>query len=232
MDSMYAVFTAEFAYTTSEKGVGVFSELVVGFIYGSLAGVISSVMMTMGVGQQDSMLKLLSLKAWMKSRKLKKSDRVKVLSAFNQINDDVPFDEKVILAELPPSLSTDISYYLYGSFLAKVPMFRNLGQEVTEEICRIVTAINLDRGNIVYQEGKFGNEMYFVLSGELEVSHAGQRLGFLSEGSFFGETAVIESVEGVGGDGSCIRTRSVQVVSRCELGVLRRREVWFPPLFQ
>eukprot|EP01043_Picozoa_sp_COSAG02_P019886 COSAG02_NODE_969_length_15565_cov_9.614833_17_plen_47_part_00 len=43
-------------------------ELVVGFIYGSLAGVISSIMVTMGVGQQDSMLKLLSLKAWMNAR--------------------------------------------------------------------------------------------------------------------------------------------------------------------
>ena len=62
MDSMYSVFTAEFAFTSAEKGIGVLGELVVGFIYGSLAGVISSIMVTMGVGQQDSMLKLLSLK--------------------------------------------------------------------------------------------------------------------------------------------------------------------------
>ena len=98
MDSMYSVFTAEYAYTSSEKGVGVLGELVVGFIYGSLAGVISSIMVTMGVGQQDSMLKLLSLKAWMKARSLKKSDKVKILAAFNQINEggSVPFDEKQV----------------------------------------------------------------------------------------------------------------------------------------
>ena len=68
MDSIYSVFTAEFAYTSAENGIGVLGELVVGFIYGSLAGVISSIMVTMGVGQQDSMLKLLSLKAWMNAR--------------------------------------------------------------------------------------------------------------------------------------------------------------------
>ena len=28
-------------------------------------------------------------------------------------------------------------------------------------------------------EGKFGNEMYFVISGEVEVSVGGERLGFL-----------------------------------------------------
>eukprot|EP01046_Picozoa_sp_COSAG06_P022539 COSAG06_NODE_1752_length_8463_cov_6.069943_8_plen_72_part_00 len=31
----------------------------------------------------------------------------------------------------------------------------------------------------VYMEGKFGNEMYFVISGEVEVSVGGERLGFL-----------------------------------------------------
>jgi hypothetical protein len=94
--SMYSVFTAEHAYTSSEKGVGVLGELVVGFIYGSLAGVISNVMVTLGVGQQDTMLKLLSLKAWMKSRNLKKGDKVKILAVFNQMNDGAPFDEKQV----------------------------------------------------------------------------------------------------------------------------------------
>ena len=96
MDSMYSVFTAEYAFTSSEKGVGVLGELVVGFIYGSLAGVISSIMVTMGVGQQDSMLKLLSLKAWMKARNLKKSDKVKILAAFNNANEGAPFNEKLV----------------------------------------------------------------------------------------------------------------------------------------
>jgi hypothetical protein len=39
---------------------------------GRTAGVISSIMVTLGAGQQDSMLRMLSLKAWMKARGLKK----------------------------------------------------------------------------------------------------------------------------------------------------------------
>lgn len=96
MCSIYSVFTAEYAYTSGEKGIGVLSELIVGFIYGSLAGVISSIMVTLGVGQQDTMLKLLSLRAWMKARGLKKSDKVKIMTAFHQANEGAPFDEKQV----------------------------------------------------------------------------------------------------------------------------------------
>ena len=40
-----------------------------------------------------------------------------------------------------------------------------------------------------------------------------------------GETGVIECCEGRGGNGSCIRSRTVQVVNRCELGMLSRQLV-------
>eukprot|EP01047_Picozoa_sp_COSAG01_P037040 COSAG01_NODE_2921_length_6846_cov_4.205276_4_plen_148_part_00 len=49
MDSLWSIFTQDFAYTTGENAVGAFAILVVGLIYGSLAGCISSIMMTLGV---------------------------------------------------------------------------------------------------------------------------------------------------------------------------------------
>ena len=55
---------------------------------------------------------------------------------------------------------------------------------------------------------------YFIISGEVEVSMSGERLGFLGEGAFFGETSVIECCHVTGGDGSSIRTRTVQVVNK------------------
>ena len=55
---------------------------------------------------------------------------------------------------------------------------------------------------------------YFIISGEVEVSMSGERLGFLGEGAFFGETSVIECCHVTGGNGSSIRTRTVQVVNK------------------
>ena len=74
-----------------------------------------------------------------------------------------------------------------------------------------MTDLNLAREQIVYSEGKYGTEMYFIVSGEVEVSHDGERLGFLSEGAFFGETPLIEAISGVSGGGANIRTRTVSL---------------------
>ena len=40
---------------------------------------------------------------------------------------------------------------------------------------------------MIFLEGSTGNELYMLISGELEVIAKGTRLGFLSNGAFFGE---------------------------------------------
>jgi tetratricopeptide (TPR) repeat protein len=225
IDSVYSVFKSKFAYTGNEMRVGILSELVLGLIFGSLAGVISAIMMTLGAGQQDAMLKLLELRAWMRARDLKVSDKVKILAAFNTQNELAAFNQKQILGELPPSLAADISYYMYGKYIERIPLFRHLGKEVIAETCKWVKDVSLAREQVVYQEGKYGTEMYFIVNGEVEVSFDGERLGFLGEGAFFGEAPLINSISGAGGNGSNIRTRTVRTLCTCELGVVREEDV-------
>ena len=81
--SLYTIFNSEFAYTAQESVFGVFGTLVIGFIYGGLAGVLSSLMMTQNAGEQVYMSKLLNLKNWMKNRNLNKRERARILSHFN-----------------------------------------------------------------------------------------------------------------------------------------------------
>jgi CRP-like cAMP-binding protein len=40
---------------------------------------------------------------------------------------------------------------------------------------------------VIYHEGTTGHEMYIVITGELEITAGGTRLGFISDGGFFGE---------------------------------------------
>eukprot|EP01043_Picozoa_sp_COSAG02_P030124 COSAG02_NODE_1909_length_10419_cov_238.761725_7_plen_1462_part_00 len=225
IDSVYSVFKSKFAYTGNEMKVGIMSELVLGLIFGSLAGIISGIMVTLGAGQQDAMAKMLQLRAWMRARDLKTSDRVKILAAFNAQQELSGFDQDQILRELPPSLSADVSFFMYGGHIERIPIFRHLGQEVIAETCRWVRDVTLGREQIVYQEGKYGTEMYFIVRGEVEVSLDGERLGFLSEGAFFGEGPLIESISGNGGNGANIRTRTVRTLCRCDLGVIRLEDV-------
>ena len=60
-----------------------------------------------------------------------------------------------------------------------------------------------------------------LMKGELEVYQGNPptRLGFLAEGSFFGESAILDS------SGSDIRTRTVVAVSDCELCFITRDDI-------
>ena len=91
-------------------------------------------------------------------------------------------------------MATDISFFLYGNLLHELPIFRGLGKEVMSQLCKSVSAVHLSRGNIVCQENKFGEDMYFVINGEVEVLIGGERLGFLGEGAFFGTTTAAAAV--------------------------------------
>ena len=137
--SMYTAFNAEFAYTQAENAFGVIGTLVTGFIYGGLAGVLSSIMMTQNAGEQEYMLQLLHLKSWMKARSLNQRERRKILAQFNNEHQSgLNFDEHQILESLPVALAHEVSYHLYHRFLENIPIFRNLGKEILNHLCRCV----------------------------------------------------------------------------------------------
>ena len=47
------------------------------------------------------------------------------------------------------------------------------------------------RSQVVMEEGSVGQEMYILVTGELEISQGGARLGFLCDGAFFGEVPIL-----------------------------------------
>eukprot|EP01045_Picozoa_sp_COSAG04_P018807 COSAG04_NODE_1769_length_5627_cov_1.496201_4_plen_67_part_00 len=59
--------------------------------------------------------------------------------------------------------------------------------------------------------------MYCLMSGEVVVEQDGDQLGFLPEGSFFGESALIDT-----GEGSEIRTRTIKAMTECAAPVSPR----------
>ena len=73
---------------------------------------------------------------------------------------------------------------------------------------------------LVIAEGEAGTEMYLLMHGEVEVLKNGERLGFLSSGSFFGEVPILSDASG-----SEIRDRTVRAVTDCEFCYLTRDSV-------
>jgi len=83
--------------------------------------------------------------------------------------------------------------HLYATHLAQIPLFRGLGKSVMLALCGVVEPMLAVRGQVIFAEGHVGKEMYVLITGELEITCNQLRLGFLSDGAFFGETPLLDS---------------------------------------
>ena len=192
--SLYYVFNSlEPVYDTdAEKIVAWFAEIVIAFIYGALAGLMGSVIISLQGGEKDHQMKIRAVREWMMEKNVAKEQSEQLLKFLNlRHQQQAVVDEAELMKELPPLFAGELSRHLYYEFLSTVPLFRNLPTEVIDKLCQEVTPMLATRQQIVIQEGTPGVEMYFVMKGEVEVTKSGGRLGFLSEGSFFGETPLI-----------------------------------------
>lgn len=133
--------------------------------------------------------------------------------------------EARVLAELPVPLATKVALDLYLVFIQRLPFFRGLTPAVLGGLCRSVTLREISKGTALYSEGDAGTEFYFVITGEVEVEQAGERLGFLGRGSFFGEASVVEAAASTAIGDAGVRTRTIRATMPTELGVIRRESV-------
>ena len=148
--AMFTSFDCSYAFLNSEYGFLMAAILITGFIYGALAGVISTLLMGLAAGDQEYTAKIQSLKAWMAARGLRKADRTKILAYYKAANKGAKaFNEAEILAELPPALGGDIALFLYGDILKGLLIFRGLGEECMTALCRIVHPMTALRGQLV-----------------------------------------------------------------------------------
>ena len=96
------------------------------------------------------------------------------------------------------------------STVASVPIFSGLSAATIAEIMGLLRSQTYPPGAIIMEKGEKASEMYFIVSGTVEISAAG---GFfeLRAGDYFGEMALLEW-----------RTRSADAIARtkCDLLVL------------
>ncbi len=99
--------------------------------------------------------------------------------------------------------------------LASVPLFAGLGHAELEELGRLVDEVDGSDGRVLMRQGQPGDEMFVVVSGELEIERDGQAVGRQGPGTAVGEMALLS--EGP-------RTATVRAVGPTRLLVLAHRE--------
>ncbi|CEM29188.1 unnamed protein product [Vitrella brassicaformis CCMP3155] len=107
-----------------------------------------------------------------------------------------------VLELLSPSLKTEMAMALVGRVLTRFPLFAELGKRFLRQVAMKCHMISFAPGDVVCQAGQLMTEMYFVISGRVQLcaptdsdaflkGDAGIRMtgSYFNEASLFDETA-------------------------------------------
>ena len=76
--------------------------------------------------------------------------------------------------------------------LASVPLLAGLDGRIRRRLAETGKRRTYAPGDEMVREGSSGTALYVMLSGEARVERAGERIGSVTAGDFFGELALIE----------------------------------------
>ena len=101
----------------------------------------------------------------------------RVSTYFNQLwSARSMFDEGEVMAQMPPSMSAEISTYIYGAFLRTIPLFRGLGNEIIFRLCLVVKPMICLKLQLIIEEGQPGIRTHFLHSTLFSLSVTGFRV--------------------------------------------------------
>jgi PPM family protein phosphatase len=99
--------------------------------------------------------------------------------------------------------------------LVKMPLFSRLQERELLRIMQVAEVLTFEPGQVVFAEGERGDELFIVLSGEVEISRGGSVLTAVGPGDHIGEMALIRSMP---------RSATVKAVELSELIAVRRTD--------
>eukprot|EP00638_Chattonella_subsalsa_P012254 CAMPEP_0117795248 /NCGR_PEP_ID=MMETSP0948-20121206/11185_1 /TAXON_ID=44440 /ORGANISM="Chattonella subsalsa, Strain CCMP2191" /LENGTH=746 /DNA_ID=CAMNT_0005626147 /DNA_START=15 /DNA_END=2255 /DNA_ORIENTATION=- len=79
------------------------------------------------------------------------------------------YNEEEILSELPTTVRTEVALYIHQQTIMKVPFLRDLGEDVVPMLVHKLKPILASPRDVIIKEDYFGEEMYFVVGGELKM---------------------------------------------------------------
>lgn len=97
--------------------------------------------------------------------------------------------------------------------LEKIPLFAFLNYKERSVILSIITTKTFPTGFEIIQEGTQGEDLFILMHGRVSVEKAGQRIGELASGAYFGEMGLVDNAP---------RSATVRVLETAECMVITR----------
>jgi len=198
------------AKTNIQKLYSILIEISGVFIYGYLIGNVVNILSKTDPAKQQFNINLEKLSALIHFRKIP-------LELQNKIRDyhfyvwkkRLGFEEVEFLKGLPAGLQREVSLQLKKDIIERFPLFQSSDKNFLYETALLLKPVTSIPGEIIYKEGDSGNEMFFVVKGELSVLKEGNDiLNILRDGDFFGEIALFKNIP---------RTATIRSETYCDL---------------
>ncbi|MFA6107132.1 MAG: cyclic nucleotide-binding domain-containing protein [Candidatus Latescibacterota bacterium] len=185
-------------------------------MYGYIIGNVSSLIAHLDVARANYAKKMEEIGDYMRARRLPVELQGRVRDYYAYLWETRKSVSSLSLTgELPHSLAMEIQLYLNRGILEKVALFRDADEIFVREIVHLLHPVVFLPGDFVIRQGEYGDCMYFLCEGDVEVLVNEQRVAVLGQGSPFGETALIQGER---------RTASIKALTYCDAYRLAKQD--------
>lgn len=196
----------------------IFAQIVGVGMYGFVIGNIASVISRMDMAKSLFMERIEKVNTFMAYREVPDELQHRVIDYFYYLWDTRRgYDEATLVMELPRSIRVQLAQEIHRDVIRKVPLFREATPAFIRDIVIHLESAAFTPGDFIVHRGEPGDEMFFVQRGTVEVLDSDEKTvrAVLTEGDYFGEIALIESVH---------RTATIRARDYCDLYSLHKNE--------
>lgn len=165
------------AQTNAEKLWCMVAMLVGSLIFAAITGSLSARMMATKGAIQQFNTKMDEVRNYLADSRLPVGQRRMIEAHYSKLwQSKSIYSEKEILGRLPTSLSAPVVQFLYENVMSSVALFTQLmdpalphGREILGKIALELIHEVANAGITVMKEGEYGDKMYLVVDGEVEI---------------------------------------------------------------
>jgi hypothetical protein len=186
-------------------------------MYGYIIGNVASLIANLDVARANYQKKMEEINDFLHTKRVPGPLQTRVRNYYAYLWETQKSISNVSMTEeLPHTLSMEIALYLNRTILEKVSLFKAANEIFIREIVQLLRPMVFLPDDYIIRQGEFGDCMYFLSNGDVEVVVNGTRVATLGQGSPFGETALIQGEK---------RNASIRALTYCDVYKLSKSDL-------
>lgn len=190
-------FEGSSSWCTIENWTNLISLYMGSVMYALLISNLSSIVLTVEMGQHLLSEKVKQVNEYMRSKRLPVTLRDKVRDFFRlRFAEGKMFNETEILKEISPTLRQEIMRFNSAQLFFKVPIFGNSPETFKYALATTIQPVVHFDEEVVFKMGTTGEDLYFIYSGVVQIEaswfeHGEKPLAVIGDGCYFGDVALL-----------------------------------------